>query len=293
MNQYHFYQVRTSGPLLIWRLLMLYKKISVTLILSMMLAVGAISLAQAAPPGQEGTTGGSTFGETLDLDGDDDSEPPGKNNLGTIMSGRKDGDTIGDEPDDGTSEDDASGDDGTGDPPDDGTGGDDTGDGTEPGVKEHPVASAIAEYFGVEYGKIMSLHEAGNGFGNIAKAYFFANRLELSLTPEGLLQQAHESGWGNVLKEQGIHPGTVGNGGSKRPAQAGPSDNVGPGNDGPPGQLKKESNLVNPANGDAELVGPGGNNGNGNGRDNNGNGKGNNGNGGGNGHGNNGNGRNK
>ena len=70
-----------------------------------------------------------------------------------------------------------------------------------------------------------------------------------SFVPGGRL-----SGWGNVLKEQGIHPGTVGNGGSKRPARAGPSDNVGPGNGGPPGQLKKESNLVNPASGVTTLV---------------------------------------
>jgi hypothetical protein len=245
------------------------KRIDILFIISLMLLLGMVSVVQAAPPGAEG---GSTLGETLDLDNVDDTEPVTKNNLGTIMSGRKDGDTLGEDEDEEIPEEEPAGDDpqdedtseedGTGTTPD---------DGTEP-VQEHPVASAIADYFGVTYDEIMSLHEAGNGFGTITKAYFFAGKMDPPMSPMDLLDAAHGSGWGNVLKENGIHPGAVGNGNGNRPEQAGQPENAGPGNDGPPGQLKK-----GPTDTSSELVGQGGNNGNG--RGNNGNGKGNNGNG--------------
>jgi hypothetical protein len=256
---------------------MTHKKIDVILLLCLILTLSVVSVAQAAPPRQEGATD-STLGETLDLDNGGDTEPLGKNNLGTIMSDQKDGDTLAeDTPTDGTTDEEMPDDGSIGtDPADDGAPeNDNTGDtpldGTEPVAKEHPVASAIAEYFGVTYDEIMSLHEAGNGFGNIAKAYFFADKMDPPLTPEELLEAAHGTGWGNVLKENKIHPGSVGNGNGHRPESGGPGD------DGPPGQAKKGNNLTAPAGSD--LVGQSGNNGNG---------KGNNGNGGnhGNGHGN-------
>jgi len=251
------------------------KRIGILFLISLMLLLAIASVARAAPPGEEG---GSTLGETLDLDNVDDTEPVTKNNLGTIMSGRKDGDTLDEDDDEETSDDETTGEDGTGTTPD---------DGTEP-IKEHPVASAIADYFGVTYDEVMSLHEAGNGFGTITKAYFFADKMDPPLTPMELLDAAHGSGWGNVLKENGLHPGSVGNGKGQRPEPAGQPENAGPGKDGPPGQLKK-----GPTDSSSELVGQGGNNGNGrgnNGQGNNGNGKGNSGN---NGQGNNGQGNGK
>jgi hypothetical protein len=266
---------------------MFHKKTGLILSLGIILVLGFVSIVQAAPPQQEGSQLGSVLGETLDLDNEDGSadvvdeeETDGHNNLGTIMSGPKETD----EADADVSDSDGDG------IPDADEGAEDTPDST----KQHPVASAIADYFGVDYEEIMSLHEAGNGFGNITKAYFFADKLDSPLIPEDLLQAAHESGWGNVLKDNGIHPGSVGNGSAGWSEHAGHPENVGPGHDGPPGQVKKGDNLTGSATDGSNLLGQGGNNGNGKG--NNGNGSGNNGNGNGkgnNGQGNNGKGHNK
>jgi hypothetical protein len=106
----------------------------------------------------------------------------------------------------------------------------------------------------------MGLHEDGYGFGVITKAYFFAE--EIGMTPEELLEAAHGSGWGNVLKENGLHPGSSGNGGKntddEMSAQGGGKDKA---KDVPPGQAKKQGD------GFSDLAGPGGkdNNGQGNG----------------------------
>lgn len=235
-----------------------------TLCLIFMLAL--VPVAQAAPPSPGSSTEGSSLGDSLNLDENgnpvDEVGDTGGNNLGTVMSD-KSGDTV----DDGTT------DDGT---TDDGTSDDGTTDNgtTEEVAKQHPVAKALAEYFDVDYDEIMTLHEAGNGFGNIAKAYFFAD--QLGLTPQDLLLEAHTSGWGNVLKQNGIHLGAVGKGFGKKSEITEP-----------------ENSTIEPQNnGAAGLAGPGGNghgNGGGNGQGHgNGNGGSNshgNGNGGGNGHG--------
>lgn len=225
-----------------------------------------VPVAQAAPPSPGSSSDSSSLGDSLNLDENgtplDDGGDTGGNNLGTVMSG-KSGDTV----DDGTTND-GTIDDGTDDGTmDDGTDGDDTGDDTmddgttDDGTtgevtQQHPVATALAEYFDVDYNEIMSLHEAGNGFGNIAKAYFFAD--QLGLTPQDLLLEAHTSGWGNVLKQNGIHPGAVGKGGGKKSEITEP-----------------ENSPIEPQNnGAAGLTGPGGHGGNGHG---NGNGNGSNG----------------
>jgi hypothetical protein len=84
---------------------------------------------------------------------------------------------------------------------------------------EHPVAAAIADYFGVEYEEVMGYHQDDHyGFGVITKAYFFAEEFDLEVSD---LLDGETRGWGNILKEQGMHPGTVhGN----RPEHAGPPD---------------------------------------------------------------------
>jgi hypothetical protein len=275
---------------------MFHKKSFLIFIVLIIFLLSAASVAQAAPPSQEGSQDASKLGDTINGDGPDDNvdeeEASGGNNLGTIMSGKggtndtDDSTGVGtddgsdDGTDDGTGDgtDDSTGD-GTDDGTNDGTDGD-TDDGTDDSAKQHPVASAIADFFDVPYDEVASLHEDGNGFGNIVKAYFFADKLEPPMTPQELLEAAHGSGWGNVLKEGGIHPGSVGNGGGNRPEK----EKVGgpPGGDGPPGQSKKNNdNPDSGAIGPANMAGPGGGNGNGNG---NGNGK-DNGNGGGNGNG--------
>ena len=201
---------------------MFSKRFNLLLIITLILLLGGVSIAQAAPPWQA-PGDGSTLGETLNFDNV-------KPNLGSIMSDQDDtveppGGTV--EPPDGTVE-----------PP----------DGTEEPTQQHPVASALADYFGVSYDEVMGLHESGYGFGNIAKAYFFADKL--GMTPQELLEAAHGSGWGNVLKEAGVHK-------NGKPEHAGK-----PEKDGAPGQNKKGND-----NG-PELTGQSGgkDNGNGNGQ---------------------------
>lgn len=232
-----------------------------------------VPVVQAAPPAQDGSSDSSTLEDSLNLDENgnpiDDGGNTGGNNLGAIMSGKAgdttddgtaDDGTVDDTTDDGTTDDDTT-DDGT---VDDGTDDGTTDDGTTGEVaRQHPVATALAQYFDVDYDEIMSLHEAGSGFGNIAKAYFFAD--QLGLTPQDLLLEAHSSGWGNVLKQNGIHPGAIGKGGGKKSEITEP-----------------ENSSIEPQNTDAAgLTGPGGQGGSGHG-----NGNGNNGHGGGNGNGN-------
>ncbi|MBI1881193.1 MAG: hypothetical protein HYR94_23685, partial [Chloroflexi bacterium] len=121
--------------------------------LCLILLLSMVPVAQAAPPLQGGSTDGATLGDSLNLnedgtpvDGGDNTS--GGNNLGTVMSG-KDDETA----DDGTTADGA----------------------TEEVTNQHPVAAALSEYFDVDYDEIMDLHEDGYGFGNIARAYFFAD----------------------------------------------------------------------------------------------------------------------
>ncbi|MCB0172460.1 MAG: hypothetical protein KDJ97_18085 [Anaerolineae bacterium] len=219
------------------------------------------SLVQAAPALQDNTQNNS-LGDSLNLDDDGnviDDEDSGGNNLGKIMSGQNNDDDI-EEPadedpadeatddpvddtdndDDATDEvtddeesdfpdedDETTDDDDATDEDDDDTSNDDpAGDDEEMmNEKQHPVAAAIAEYFDVPYDEIEGLHEDGYGFGNIAKAYFFAEKLNAMnidmedatlVTPADLLSEAHGSGWGNVLKDNDIHPGAVGNGHGKK-----------------------------------------------------------------------------
>ncbi len=224
---------------------MLFKRKTGVVIVIIILLFSFAAVVQAAPPLQapeDGGDDGSTLGETLDLDNV-------KPNLGTVMSDKDTGETDDADTPDGEAPE--------GDSPDE-EGDDPDEEGDDPLI-EHPVASALADYFGVTYDEIMGLHESGIGFGNITKAYFFADKLELD-DPTVLLDAAHGSGWGNVMKEYGLHPG---NG-------QGPAKEKGT----PPGQAKKNGDDDSP-----ELVGQGNGNGNGNNGNGNDNGKGNNGNG--------------
>ena len=46
---------------------------------------------------------------------------------------------------------------------------------------QHPVATRLADAFGVSYDEIMGWHCKGYGFGNIAKAYLLAQKTGLAL----------------------------------------------------------------------------------------------------------------
>ncbi len=71
-----------------------------------------------------------------------------------------------------------------------------------------PVAAAIASYFNISYTEVISLHEAGYGFGVIARAYLTALRSNGVLTPTQLLDMFNSGmGWGQIKNEYGLHPG--------------------------------------------------------------------------------------
>ncbi len=112
----------------------------------------------------------------------------------------------------------------------------------------HPVASAIADFFEVDYSEIADLHEQGYGFGVIAHAYFTAEKLT-ELYPddpvytETLLALFDGGmGWGEIMKEYDLHPGQAVRGGNLGSIMS----NRRWDNDGsedtwmPPGQLKKD-----------------------------------------------------
>lgn len=110
----------------------------------------------------------------------------------------------------------------------------------------HPVASLIALYFNIPYTHVLELHESGFGFGTIARAYLTAQQSNGALTPEQLLAMRQAgTGWGQIKKEYGIHPGGNGLGtivrqhGTPQPAAQPP--------DGPPDDSKqnKEKDKVN------------------------------------------------
>jgi hypothetical protein len=75
----------------------------------------------------------------------------------------------------------------------------------------HPVALAIADYFGVPAAEIFAEHQEGQGFGNIARAYFLAQELAADgdptndLTADQILA-LHQGGmgWGQVVRSLGL-----------------------------------------------------------------------------------------
>lgn len=79
----------------------------------------------------------------------------------------------------------------------------------------HPVASALADYFDVDYSEIANLHEEGLGFGVIAHAYFIAatSNFTPAITPSDVISKFQSGlGWGEILKEYGLPPGLAGKG---------------------------------------------------------------------------------
>jgi hypothetical protein len=108
----------------------------------------------------------------------------------------------------------------------------------------HPVASAMAQFFQVEYTEIMTLHQQGLGFGVIAHAYFIAETA--GITPTAVIAEFQSGmGWGAIMKKYGWHPGRGENLGTimSNKDQAGPPGQLkkgqGEADFTPPGQLKK------------------------------------------------------
>jgi hypothetical protein len=71
-----------------------------------------------------------------------------------------------------------------------------------------PVALAISLFFSGTYSDVISLHNAGFGFGEIARAYFIANLSKGSVTPQQVLDLAAGGmGWGEIMKQYAFKPG--------------------------------------------------------------------------------------
>jgi hypothetical protein len=96
----------------------------------------------------------------------------------------------------------------------------------------HPVASAIAKHFDVDASEIAALHDEGLGFGVIAHAYFVGDTLGIP-PAEVLAEFQAGKGWGEILKDFGLHPGLAGRGGNLGGIMSGRDRML------PPGQLKK------------------------------------------------------
>ncbi len=141
-------------------------------------------------------------------------------------------------------------------------------------TQTHPVAAAIATHFsgvftGTTAAGIMALHEQGFGFGVIAKAYFAAHMLGLADPMELLNEFSAGTGWGQIMKNHGLHPGQGrgNNLGAIMSGHAGDETLDAEGGRIPPGQLKKGGDGSGPSDQSA-------NNGHGNGKDKGNNGKG-------------------
>ena len=69
----------------------------------------------------------------------------------------------------------------------------------------HPVAQRLADAFGVSYDEIIGWHCAGFGFGEIARAYLLADAT--GATAASYFDQRRRGlGWGEIVKQTGVHP---------------------------------------------------------------------------------------
>jgi hypothetical protein len=73
----------------------------------------------------------------------------------------------------------------------------------------HPVATALAAAFEIDYGTIAAWRCDGRGFGEIARALLIADQVE-GMSVEDLLARAAAGGWGAVLRETGLSPSHFG-----------------------------------------------------------------------------------
>lgn len=125
-----------------------------------------------------------------------------------------------------------------------------------------PVAQRIAAAFNVSYDDVIQMHCAGNGFGEITRAFLLQTKTNVSAWT--YLQRHHDGeGWGQIIKDAGVQPSDLAPG---QVISKGPKCEDG---NGPPGQCKKLDD-----HGPGQDNGHGHDNGNGNGQGN-GNGHGN------------------
>jgi hypothetical protein len=84
-------------------------------------------------------------------------------------------------------------------------------------TETQPVAQAIADFFGVSVTEVLTLHQEGLGFGEIARAYFLARELAADGDPANDLSAAlvlamHQGGmgWGQIVASLELPQGNSG-----------------------------------------------------------------------------------
>jgi hypothetical protein len=132
----------------------------------------------------------------------------------------------------------------------------------------HPVALALADYFGVPAAEIFAAHQDGQGFGEIARAYFLAQELAADgdptndLTADQILAM-HQGGmgWGQVVRSLGLPQSNRNRNLGLIMSGRGPKSDTG----GDPATVTTPQNQPGPAAKPHTSGGNGGNNGKGNG----------------------------
>lgn len=138
----------------------------------------------------------------------------------------------------------------------------------------HPVAQAIADTFGVPYEEVMAFHCAGNGFGNIVRAYTLA-QASGGKAKDYIERHKSGEGWGQIRKDSDIDSAELAPGRVLKPCKRGECETVQPtaepqtqmdtgngNNTGNRGNRDKDKDKGN--NGNSNGNGNGGGNGNGN-----------------------------
>ncbi|HML24464.1 MAG TPA: thrombospondin type 3 repeat-containing protein [Aggregatilinea sp.] len=73
----------------------------------------------------------------------------------------------------------------------------------------HPVATALAAEFDLDYDVVMGWHCQGFGFGEIARALLISEQSD-GTTPDDLLaEKAGGLGWGEIVKEYDVQPSSL------------------------------------------------------------------------------------
>ena len=138
-------------------------------------------------------------------------------------------------------------------------------------LPNHPVATALAVEFELDYATVIGWHCAGYGFGDIARALLLAESQEGVAADDLLARFSAGEGWGLIVREMGVHPSQLAPGRvlSARPEHAGPPEWAGggrpenPGNSGGnPGGGRPENpgNSGNPGGGRPDNPGNSGGN---------------------------------
>ncbi len=137
------------------------------------------------------------------------------------------------------------------------------------GNSNHPVAARFAAEFEMSVDDIMAMHCDGNGFGNIARALLLAQNDENGATAQDFLDRHRGGeGWGQIVRESGMHPSEL------APGQIGRNRNTDEDDSDDTTAASQPGNGNGRGNGNSGNNGNNGNNGNGN-NGNNGNGRGN------------------